>query len=125
MFQKLGQPLPEALHLEQRKHRKCRNSNLRRLQLLRVNRSLPGPWRDAYKAVWNRATELISNATEIHAIGYSFSGIDRGPILEMLGQAHSCRRLVIQSPDADEICSRLKSERPELHSQIESAPFTF
>jgi hypothetical protein len=82
-------------------------------------------FREFAKAVWNRATELISNATEIHAIGYSFSGIDRGPILEMLGQAHSCRRLVIQSPDADEICSRLKSERPELHSQIESAPFTF
>jgi hypothetical protein len=38
-------------------------------------------------AVWFRAKQLISNATEIHVIGYSFSGIDRGPMLEMLGQA--------------------------------------
>jgi hypothetical protein len=77
------------------------------------------------QAVWNRATELISNATEIHVIGYSFSGIDRGPILEMLGQAQNCQRLVIQSPDAEEICNRLKLERPGLRNLIESAPFTF
>ena len=39
---------PQTLAQEQRKHCKCRNSNLRPLQFLRVNRSLQGPWRDAY-----------------------------------------------------------------------------
>ncbi len=82
-------------------------------------------FREFAKAVWNRATELISNASEIHAIGYSFNGIDRGPILEMLGQARNCRRFVVQSPDADEICSRLKLDRPKLQSRIESVSLTF
>jgi len=56
--------------------------------------------------VWKRATELISKATEIHAIGYSFSGIDRGPMLDILNQASSCRRLIIQGLDADFICQK-------------------
>src|SRR5882762_6700821 len=77
------------------------------------------------QTVWNRTTELISTATEIHAIGYSFSGTDRGPMLEMLDRARNCRRLVIQSPDADEICQRLKLDKPELRNLIESVPLTF
>jgi hypothetical protein len=77
------------------------------------------------RAVWSRAIELISNATEIHVIGYSFSGIDRGPILGMLDEARNCRRLVIQSPDADEICNRLKLDRPQLRPLIDSARSTF
>jgi hypothetical protein len=77
------------------------------------------------RAVWKRATELISKTTEIHVIGYSVSGIDRGPMLEMLGQARSCRRLIIQSPNSDEICSRLRLESPRLRSLVETAPFKF
>jgi hypothetical protein len=42
---------PQTLAREQRKHCKCRNSNLRRLQCLRVNTLLQGAWRDAYKAL--------------------------------------------------------------------------
>jgi hypothetical protein len=64
----------------------------------------------------------ISNATEIHVIGYSFSGIDRGPMLKMLSQARSCQRLVIQSPNAEEICNKLKLDKPQLRNLIESAP---
>jgi hypothetical protein len=77
------------------------------------------------KAVWNRATEFISNATEIRVIGYSFSGIDQGPILDLLGQAHRCRRIVVQNPDADQICMRLKLERPELRFPPPSHPKVF
>jgi hypothetical protein len=33
--------------------------------------------------------------------------------------------LVIQSPDADEICQRLKLDKPELRNLIESVPLTF
>jgi len=73
----------------------------------------------------NEAKELISNATEIRVIGYSFSGIDRGEMLNMLSQASSCQRLVIQGPDADQICQRLKVERPQLGNLIQSAPYPF
>jgi hypothetical protein len=77
------------------------------------------------REVWNRAKELISKATEIHVIGYSFSGIDRGEMLDRLCQASSCQRLVIQGPDADQICQRLNVDRPQLGNLIQSAPYPF
>ena len=76
-------------------------------------------------AVWNRAKQLVANATEIRVIGYSFSGIDRVEMLEMLETARNCRRLVIQGPDADELCNRLKLDRPKLANLIHCAPFAF
>jgi len=77
------------------------------------------------REVWNRARAIISTAKEIHVIGYSFSGIDRGPILDLLSEAHDCERLVIQSPDADDISGRIKLERVNLRDLIESAPLSF
>jgi len=77
------------------------------------------------RVVWDRAEEVISNATEIHVIGYSFSGIDRGPILDLLGRAQDCRHLVIQSPDAENICNKLKLERRQWRDRIESVPSKF
>jgi len=50
LFQKPGQQPGETLLLEQPKHCKGGNSNLRPLQFLRVNRSMQGAWRDAYDA---------------------------------------------------------------------------
>jgi hypothetical protein len=81
---------------------------------------------DSYaRVIWNRATELISDATEIHVIGYSFSGIDRGPILEMFDKARHCQRLVIQGFDADRICHKLILDRPQLVNLIQSVQSTF
>ncbi len=77
------------------------------------------------REVWNRAREIISTAREIHVIGYSFGGIDRGPVLDLLSEAQNCERLVIQSPDADDISSRIKFERVNLRNLIEPAPFCF
>ena len=77
------------------------------------------------RAVWDRAQQLIANASEIRVIGYSFSGIDRGPILDLLAGARNCRRLVIQSPEADEISSRIKLDRPQFEKAILSAPMLF
>ena len=77
------------------------------------------------RAILDRAKELISNATEIHVIGYSFAGIDRGPVLDMLETASKCRHLIIQGPDANQICERLRFERPRLRDLIEPAPFAF
>jgi hypothetical protein len=83
------------------------------------------PFHNYARGIWNRAKQLVSNASEIRVTGYSFSGIDRGPMLDMLDQALSCRRLVIQSPDSDEISNRLKLERSNLRNIIESVPITF
>ena len=77
------------------------------------------------RGVWTRAYELIANATEIRVIGYSFAGIDRGPVLDMIETASDCRRLIIQGPDAERICARLRLDRPELRDLIEPAPFKF
>jgi hypothetical protein len=77
------------------------------------------------RGVWSRAYELIAKATEIHVIGYSFAGIDRGPVLDMIETASDCRRLIIQGPDAKRICGRLKIDRPRLRDLIEPAPFKF
>src|SRR5258708_36802552 len=41
------------------------------------------------REVWNRAREIISTAREIHVIGYSFGGIDRGPVLDLLSEAQN------------------------------------
>jgi hypothetical protein len=77
------------------------------------------------RGVWARAHELIASATEIHVIGYSFVGIDRGPILEMIETASDCRRLIIQVPDAERICARLRLDRPRLRDLIEAAVQSF
>jgi hypothetical protein len=77
------------------------------------------------RGVWARAHELIAKATEIHVIGYSFAGVDRGSVLDMLDTAQDCRRLIIQGPDAERICERLRLDRLRLRDLIEPAVFTF
>jgi hypothetical protein len=77
------------------------------------------------RGVWARVHELIASATEIHVIGYSFAGIDRGPILDMIETASDCRRLIIQVPDAERICARLRLDRPRLRDLIEAAVQSF
>jgi hypothetical protein len=78
------------------------------------------------RAIWKRAEELVLNASQIRIIGYSFSGIDRKPFLDLLGKAKRCTRIVIQSPgNADELCARLGSNYPEFRSLLEAAPFAF
>jgi hypothetical protein len=85
------------------------------------------PYDQYAREVWKRATHLIKNATEIHVIGYSFSGIDRGEMLDMLSQASRCRRLLIPDPNSNRICQRIKIKvaRPQLGDLIESAPYQF
>ena len=78
------------------------------------------------RAVWRRAEETISNANEIRVIGYSFSGIDRKPFLDLLRRAKQCKRIVIQSPhNAEELCARLGSSNTDLRPLLEAASFAF
>jgi hypothetical protein len=77
-------------------------------------------------AVWKRTEEVISNASEIRVIGYSFSGIDRKPFLDLLRKAEQCKRIVVQSPHtAEELCARLGSSNTDLRPILEAASFAF
>jgi HxlR-like helix-turn-helix protein len=89
---------------ERRKHCKCRNSNLRPLQFLRVNRSLEGAWRDAYfwsdrvlldqiagrwqllilGALWDHGHKARFNALERAVPGISQNTAARCPALRPL-----------------------------------------
>jgi hypothetical protein len=78
------------------------------------------------RAVWTRAEKVISNASQIRVIGYSFSGIDRKPFLDVLRKANRCDRIVIQSPNnAEELCARLGSSNADLRPILEAASFAF
>ena len=77
------------------------------------------------RGVWARAHELIAKATEIHVIGYSIAGVDRGPVLDMLETAQDCRRLIIQGPDAERICAKLRIDRTRLRDLIEPVVLPF
>jgi len=62
------------------------------------------------------AVELIRQTGTLTAIGYSFNPYDRGsyaPLLDALKQT-SNRKLVIVSPQAEEVGKRLSTEYPEL-----------
>jgi hypothetical protein len=77
------------------------------------------------KNVYKKSEELLKHSTGLVAIGYSFNSNDRSsydPILSYFYKNDSPRLLVV-TPDAMEICNRLKSEYPKI--QWDSAPFTF
>ena len=83
------------------------------------------PFQKYVRGVWARAHELIAKATEIHVIGYSIAGVDRGPVLDMLETAQDCRRLIIQGPDAERICAKLRIDRTRLRDLIEPVVLPF
>jgi hypothetical protein len=56
--------------------------------------------------VWARAGKVIKEADEITFIGYSFQGIDRGPILDLL-RSRSCEHIRLKSPNAGEVAEEL------------------
>jgi len=77
------------------------------------------------RAVWTEAERLMARAEEIRIIGYSFAGIDRGPFLELLGQAKSCKRFVVQNPEATDICQRIGLYHSEWKGKLEPANLKF
>lgn len=77
------------------------------------------------RAVWARAIKVLSEAKDIHVIGYSFSGIDRGPFLDLLGHASLCERIVVRNPNATEICDHLLLDRPHLKQLLHAHNYAF
>ena len=74
--------------------------------------------------VWKKAETLISMASEIFIIGYSFQAIDRNSLVHLLGKAENCERGVIQNlpGEAEKICEMLKVMHPEI--QIPWIPYS-
>ena len=75
--------------------------------------------------VWERARELVARAVEITIIGYSFAGIDRQPFLRLLSHAKQCRAIIIQDPNAEEMCLRLAARHPEWKGVLSPLPLRF
>ena len=74
---------------------------------------------------WARARHLVSQASEIHVIGYSFGGIDRGPFLDLLQEATLCQRITVRNPSAEQLCANLAIERPDLEKLLRAYPYPF
>lgn len=75
--------------------------------------------------VWARAAQLMSQAAEVSIVGYSFASIDRESFLNLLGNAKACKRIVVQNPDAVEICGRLEMRHPDWKGKLTPCEFKF
>jgi hypothetical protein len=62
--------------------------------------------------VWAEAKRLISEATEIWAIGYSFAPMDRADVLDLFRSTTKCKKLIVQNTPgtAEMICARLQKK---------------
>jgi len=87
-------------------------------------------FRGYIEPIWNHARQLVSEATEVWAVGYRFAPIDRADVLGLLRSAHNCKKIVVQNrkESVDEICESLKRKwlEPEgLNIKVESHPHPF
>jgi hypothetical protein len=83
-------------------------------------------FREYIKQVWDHATLVLKDASEIWVIGYSFDPTDCAHLLSRIHQAHECERIVIQNHPAecDRIAALLKIEH-RLRMPIETYPVQF
>jgi hypothetical protein len=67
------------------------------------------------RLVYRKACELLTNATQVAAVGYSFADCDRDSFLPLLRTlAASGMTLVVVAPTAREIIARLQEFRPRM-----------
>ncbi|MEI7732644.1 MAG: hypothetical protein WCO56_23940 [Verrucomicrobiota bacterium] len=67
-------------------------------------------FREYISRVWQQAEHVITTATEIRFVGYSFHPMDHVAVLGLLKKAQSCSKLVIQNRhgEAERICRTLQ-----------------
>jgi hypothetical protein len=87
-------------------------------------------FRNYIPRIWEEARRLVSEATEIWFIGYSFAPMDKADVLDLLNSAKNCERILIQNtPESTEgICRALQSKwlDPEkLKIRVERYPYPF
>ena len=63
-------------------------------------------FRDYIKSVWERASQVIQEASEIRVIGYSFDLMDSKYLVNLLRKAEHCKLLVIQNRQDE--CDRIE-----------------
>lgn len=82
------------------------------------------PFGGYISSIWKQAEVIVTEATEIWIVGYSFAALDRKPILDLLAKAKRCKKFVIQNKveEAGKICSRLSNEHSDL--EITWQPYT-
>jgi len=77
------------------------------------------PYREYITKVWDHAEKLVSQAAEIWVIGYSFSPIDRPSFMRLVSAAKSCKKIVVQNPEAKNLCNGLQRKFPELRVPLD------
>ena len=70
------------------------------------------PFRNYIEKVWQHATGVLQEASELWVIGYSFDPTDAAYLIECIRQARTCRRIIIQNlpAECDRIVALLKTE---------------
>jgi hypothetical protein len=74
--------------------------------------------RNYIQHVWRQANRLIEQASEIWVIGYSFAALDLNEFIKLLRNTQNCKRIVVQNPQADAICRRLRVEYPDIGAKL-------
>jgi hypothetical protein len=82
---------------------------------------------DYIQKVWRQAKALISEASRIFVIGYSFHPFDRDSFVDLLRHGRRCKELVIRNvPDeAQRICHMLKCEHDDFNLKVTRYPCPF
>jgi len=65
------------------------------------------PFRDYIKRVWDHASYVLRQASEVWIIGYSFDATDCMYLVDRLRQAEKCERIIIQNIPAE--CDRIEA----------------
>lgn len=81
---------------------------------LRLFPSNTFPFRDYVPKVWTAAKQFLSQAEEICVVGYSLPERDWAAFKSLIQAAKHCRRIVVQDPNAEQICRRLQSRFPHI-----------
>jgi hypothetical protein len=76
------------------------------------------PYRVYAAKVWRQANVIAAQADEITLIGYSVCETDIDYVLRLLQAATSCTQIVIQNPNAEEICEKLATRAPDIRQKF-------
>lgn len=71
------------------------------------------PFKNYTPAIWEAAHDFVSQAQEIHILGYSCPDADAKALESLFAAAKNCRRYLIENPSPGSVCQRLHLRLPE------------
>jgi hypothetical protein len=83
------------------------------------------PWRAYIPQVWNAAHEFVSQAEEIHIIGYSIAQQDWQAFGDLLRTAERCSLIIVKDPKPPKVCQNLNELLPNFKGEIRSVDTAF